>query len=263
MALSPKAARSASGRHGLPWRAAGLVLVVLLMLTGAGLIGLAARTPEPVQAPQPDPAAAPPFLRSPTPERADASPDADPPTDSAVQEPATWERADGRPAANRPSPTPKAIGMPRSQPTRVRIPRIGVDASTTPLGLDKNQQIAVPPAKLAGWYKLGPSPGEPGTAVLVGHLDARSTGPAVFFRLGALKPGDTIDVLRQDGTTARFIVDGVARYPKKSVPADLVYQHNGTPQLRLITCGGDYDKKAKSYKDNTVVFATLATQRAR
>ncbi|TDC78683.1 class F sortase [Micromonospora sp. KC606] len=263
MALSPKAARSASGRHGSPWRAAGLVLVVLFMLTGAGLIGLAATAPDPVRPPQPDAAAAPPFLLSPTPSAAGASPTAGTATDNAEKTPGTGNRRDGGPAVGSPAPSPKAAGMPRSQPTRVRIPKIGVDATTNPLGLDKNQQIAVPPAKLAGWYKLGPSPGEPGTAVLVGHLDSRSTGPAVFFRLGALKPGDTIEVLRKDGTTARFIVDGVVRYPKKNIPANLVYSHNGTPQLRLITCGGDYDKKAKSYKDNTVVFATLATERAR
>ncbi|TDB76200.1 class F sortase [Micromonospora sp. KC723] len=262
MALSPKAARSASGRHGSPWRAAGLVLVVLFMLTGAGLIGLAAKAPDPVRPPQPDAAAAPPFLGSPTPATAGAPPTAGTATDNASEAPGAWQRRDGGPVGVSPSPSPKAAGMPRSQPTRVRIPRIGVDATTTPLGLDQNKHIAVPPAKLAGWYKLGPSPGEPGTAVLVGHLDSRTTGPAVFFRLGALKPGDTIEVLRKDGTTARFIVDGVARYPKKNVPANLIYSHNGTPQLRLITCGGEYDKKAKSYKDNIVVFATLATKRA-
>ncbi|WP_373684400.1 class F sortase [Micromonospora thermarum] len=154
--------------------------------------------------------------------------------------------------------------MPRSQPTRVRIPRIGVDAPTVALGLDRNQQIAVPPLnqpKTAGWYKLGPTPGEVGTAVVVGHVDSRVSGRAVFFRLGALKPKDTIEVLRQDGKKATFVVDGVARYPKAKLPLNQVYGHTGTAQLRLITCGGAYDKAAKSYKDNIVVFATLATGR--
>ncbi|MGN9778418.1 class F sortase [Micromonospora sp. H33] len=169
-------------------------------------------------------------------------------------------------AATRPSPSPTLAGMPRSQPTRVKIPRIGVDAPTVALGLDKNQQIAVPPLnqpKTTGWYKLGPSPGEVGTAVVVGHVDSRVSGKAVFFRLGALKPGDTIEVLRKDGKKARFIVDGVVRYPKNKLPLNLVYGHTGKAQLRLITCGGAYDKAAKSYKDNIVVFATLATDRAR
>ncbi|WBB66668.1 class F sortase [Micromonospora sp. WMMD812] len=262
------AARSASGRHGFPWRAAGLLLVVLVILTGAGLIGLAAKAPDPVRPPQPDLAAAPPFQLPPSPDEATAPE----PTRSkagaspsvggiAAQARGARDRpADKRaPAATSPSPSPQVHGMPRSEPTRIRIPRIGVDASTTALGLDKNQQIAVPPAKLTGWYKLGPSPGEAGTAVVVGHVDARGTGPAVFFRLGALKPGDTIEVLRKDGKTARFVVDGVARYPKKNFPSKLVYGHTGKAQLRLITCGGGYDKAAKSYKDNIVAFASLTS----
>ncbi|WP_438941406.1 class F sortase [Micromonospora deserti] len=172
---------------------------------------------------------------------------------------------DRRSAATRPSPSPSLTGMPRSQPTRIKIPRIGVDAPTAPLGLDRNQQIAVPPLNqphTTGWYKLGPSPGEVGTAVVVGHVDSRVTGRAVFFRLGALKPGDTIEVLRKDGKKASFTVDGVARYPKKKLPLNLVYGHTGKAQLRLITCGGGYDKAAKSYKENIVVFATLVTDRA-
>ncbi len=259
MALSPRAARSVSGRHGFPWRAAGLFLVVLVTLSGAGLIGLAATAPDPVPPPQPDLAAAPPSpladeptTPDPTPSEANASPSTG----------ATHGEARDLGSATRPSPSSTLAGMPRSQPTRIRIPRIGVDAPTTPVGLDRNQQIAVPPLnqpKTAGWYKLGPSPGEVGTAVVVGHVDSRATGRAVFFRLGALKPGDTIEVLRNDGKKARFIIDGVAAYPKKTLPLKLVYGYTGKAQLRVITCGGAYDKAARSYKDNIVVFATLAT----
>ncbi|MFI6820471.1 class F sortase [Micromonospora sp. NPDC050187] len=267
MARSPRAARSASGRHGSPWRAAGLVLVTLITLTGAGLITVAATAPDPVGPPQPDAAAAPQSLLSPstgtTPEPTPSGADAVP---AAGATPGEARSAHGRPAddpgsaATRPSPSPTVVGMPRSQPTRIRIPRIGVDAPTVPLGLDKNQQIAVPPLnkpETTGWYKLGPSPGEVGTAVVVGHVDSRATGRAVFYRLGALKPGDTIEVPRKDGRKARFVVDGVTRYPKKKLPLDLVYGHTGKAQLRVITCGGGYDKAAKSYKDNIVVFATL------
>ncbi|QGN48971.1 class F sortase [Micromonospora sp. WMMD558] len=269
MALPPEAARSASGRHGFPWRAAGFSLVVLVILTGAGLVGLAATAPDPVgPPPQPDPAAAPEFLLSPpsdqpttaaapTPSGTSASP-------STGATPGAPRRARGS-AATRPSPAPTVVGMVRSQPTRIKIPRIGVDAPTVPLGLDRNQQIAVPPLnqpRTTGWYKLGPTPGEVGTAVVVGHVDSRVSGRAVFFRLGALKPKDTIEVLRQDGKNATFVVDGVARYPKAKLPLNQVYGHTGKAQLRLITCGGTYDKAAKSYRDNIVVFATLTTGRA-
>ncbi|RLK12528.1 sortase family protein [Micromonospora sp. M71_S20] len=211
-------------------------MVVLVTLTGAGLIVHAATASDPVgPPPQPDPAAAP------------LSPLADEPTTP-------------DPAPSRANTSPTLGGMPRSQPTRIRIPRIGVDAPTTPLGLDRNQQIAVPPFNqpdTAGWYKLGPSPGETGTAVVVGHVDSRATGRAVFFRLGSLKPKDAIELLRKDGKKARFIVDGVARYPKTKLPLKQVYGHTGKAQLRVITCGGGYDKAARSYKDNIVVFATL------
>lgn len=269
MAPPPEATRGASGRHGFPWRAAGLVLVVLLTLTGGGLIGLAAMAPEPVRPPQPDSAAAPPFLLAPV---AGETSTPEPLPSTAGASPAAGRTGDagGGPvdgrgsAATGPSPAPAGAGMPRSQPTRITIPRIGVDAPTAPLGLDRNQQIAVPPLQQAdtvGWYKLGPSPGEAGTAVVVGHVDSRATGRAVFFRLGALKPKDTIEVLRKDGKKVRFTVDGVVRYPKKKFPSALVYGHTGKAQLRLITCGGAYDKAAKSYKDNIVVFASLTTGR--
>ncbi|MFI6228973.1 class F sortase [Micromonospora echinospora] len=267
MARSPRAARGASGRHGFPWRAAGLVLVTLITLTGAGLITYAATAPEPVGPPQPDPAAAPQSLLSPSTGVTPVPTPSGYPTSPAPE--AISGETDGvrdRHAddlgmtVTSPSPSPTVVGMPRSQPTRIRIPKIGVDAPTVPLGLDKNQQIAVPPLNQpgkTGWYKLGPSPGEIGTAVVVGHVDSRAKGRAVFYRLGALKPGDTIEVPREDGKKARFVVDGVTRYPKKKLPLDLVYGHTDKAQLRVITCGGGYDKAAKAYKDNIVVFATL------
>ncbi|MGS2616816.1 class F sortase [Micromonospora sp. LZ34] len=233
------------------------------------MIAFAAAAPDPVGPPQPDAAAAPQSLPSPltdeptTPEPTPSGANASPGSGATHGEARNARgRVDGDlgSTATRPSPSPTVAGMPRSQPTRIRIPRIGVDAPTVPLGLDRNQQIAVPAVNqpnTTGWYKLGPSPGEVGTAVVVGHVDSRATGRAVFFRLGALKPGDTIEVPRKDGKKARFIVDGVARYPKKKLPLSLVYGHTGKAQLRVITCGGDYDKAAKSYKDNIVVFATL------
>lgn len=273
MARSPEAARSASGRHGFPWRAAGLILVTMFMLAGVGLIGLALNEPEPLYPPQPDPAAAPPFLLTPSPSEPASTPSpAAPGTPSASAASgegggtsADRTRRESRPTATatprpRPAPSPKPAGMPRSQPLRVKVPRIGVDAEIVPVGLNERGELVVPPLdkpRLAGWYELGPSPGEVGNAVVVGHVDSRNSGPAVFFHLGAVQRGDIIEIVRADGRPAKFVVDGVARYPKNNFPTELVYGPADRAQLRLVTCGGAFDSSARSYKDNVVVFATL------
>ena len=92
---------------------------------------------------------------------------------------------------------------------------------------------------------------------MLGHIDTAAYGPAVFFRLAALRPGNKIDVHRSDGITAVFRVDRVAEYPKDQFPTRLVYGTTSYPSLRLITCGGSFDRTAHSYRDNVVVFATL------
>lgn len=128
------------------------------------------------------------------------------------------------------------------------------------LGLKADGSIEVPPLTRhspVGWYRLSPTPGEDGTSVLLGHIDSAAYGPAVFFRLGALHPGAQIDVHRADGVTAVFRVDRVAKYPKKAFPSRLVYGPTTYPSLRLITCGGSFDRSVHSYRDNIVVFATL------
>ncbi|WP_318658049.1 class F sortase [Streptomyces dioscori] len=126
------------------------------------------------------------------------------------------------------------------------------------LGLDRRQQLTTPPLdkpKLAGWYEGGPSPGEKGTAVVVGHLDTR-TGPAVFAGLSTLKPGLLVEALRADGRTAVYTVDAVRVYEKARFPSQEVYGARKRPELRLITCGGVYDRRS-GYKSNVVVFAHL------
>jgi len=151
--------------------------------------------------------------------------------------------------------------MPRAVPTKIEIPAIGVDASLLSLGVDNKDELAVPPldhAELASWYNLGPSPGEPGSAVIVGHVDSAKIGPAVFFNLGKLKPGDVITVTRQDGTKPEFKVDSVQTYLKTSFPTQLVYAGERAT-LRVITCGGQFDKKSRNYLSNVVVFASLET----
>ncbi|MFD0818834.1 class F sortase [Micromonospora zhanjiangensis] len=150
--------------------------------------------------------------------------------------------------------------LPRSVPTTVAIPKIGVQAQVIGLGVQADGTLEVPPlerAELTGWYRAGPSPGETGNAVVVGHVDSHVSGPAVFFRLGELMPGDVVRIGRADGTVATFRVDGVKSYPKTNFPTDLVYGSSDRPGLRLITCGGDFNRRTGSYDDNVVVFATL------
>ena len=142
-------------------------------------------------------------------------------------------------------------------PLGVRIPAIGVDAtSLVPLAIVPATGELAAPARFdqTGWYAAGPVPGEPGPAVIAAHVDSRA-GPAVFFRLKELKPGDKVYVPRSDGVTVTFTVTGVERYPKNAFPTQKV--HGPTPDraLRLITCGGSFDYAKRSYRDNIVVYA--------
>ncbi|WP_425581050.1 class F sortase [Streptomyces thermoalcalitolerans] len=149
--------------------------------------------------------------------------------------------------------------LPRSEPTRISIPDIAVDAPFTKLSLDKDGHLAPPPpddTNLVGWFQDGASPGERGSAIVVGHLDTK-TGPAVFAGLNQLQPGDPVDIERADGTVVRFKVDSVEMFSKADFPDDLVYADAPTPELRLITCGGTYDHKNRDYRANVVVFAHL------
>ncbi|HEX6678350.1 MAG TPA: class F sortase [Actinomycetes bacterium] len=145
-------------------------------------------------------------------------------------------------------------------PTFVRVPRIHVASSLDRLGRASDGTVE-PPApgrwQVAGWYELGPRPGEPGSAVILGHVDSK-TGPAVFFRLRELRRGDEILVSRADGSTVRFVVERIGEYPKKWFPTDQVYYPTLTPELRLVTCGGQFDFSTGHYKSNVIVFATVA-----
>ncbi|TCC00206.1 class F sortase [Micromonospora zingiberis] len=161
-------------------------------------------------------------------------------------------------------PPPQLVTAPslppllRADPVEVRIPRIGVRAPLVPVAADRAGALEVPPLDrpgVAGWYRPGVSPGESGNAVLVGHVDAPD-GPAVFFELGRLRPGDTVHIARADATVVRFAVDAVEAYPKESFPTDLVYGPGTAAGLRLITCGGRFDQGSGEYVDNVIVFAT-------
>ncbi|GAA3136083.1 class F sortase [Streptosporangium carneum] len=154
-------------------------------------------------------------------------------------------------------PAPLSRDLGRAEPTRVVIPRIGVNAPLVVLGIEDDGGLAVPPldhADAAGWYGLGPTPGERGSAVVVGHLDTR-TGPAVFARLGELEAGDSVGVVRADGTVAVFVVERLEQAPKDRFPADRVYGPTDGRRLRLVTCGGSFDQARRSYDDNVIVHA--------
>ena len=170
-----------------------------------------------------------------------------------------------------PAPSVAALGAPPAPvqlrgsadpaaavPVRVRIPAIGVDSDLADLGVDAAGAL-VPPADFdrAGWFAAGPVPGEVGPAVIAGHVDSRS-GPAVFFRLREMAVGDPVLVERGDGTTAHFTVTRVARHPKDAFPTADVYGPTPDAELRLITCGGEFDRADRSYLDNVIVYADLA-----
>jgi hypothetical protein len=141
---------------------------------------------------------------------------------------------------------------------RVVIPAIGVATDLTRLGLEPDGTMAVPDDfHQAGWFAQGPAPGQPGPAVIAGHVDSR-TGPAVFYRLRELRAGHVIHITRADGTRLRFVVESARSYPKTSFPTAAVFGPVPSAALRLITCGGDFDRASRSYRDNLVVFAHLA-----
>jgi hypothetical protein len=151
--------------------------------------------------------------------------------------------------------------LPPSVPVHLDIPRVGIHSELIPLGLNPDGTVMVPPVESrapAGWYRYLSSPGEPGPAVLLGHVDSHA-GPAVFYRLGALEAADTISVRRSDGRTAVFTVESVHIYPKSAFPAETIYGQTAEPVLRLITCGGTFDHVRRTYLSNVVVYATLIT----
>lgn len=143
-----------------------------------------------------------------------------------------------------------------ADPVRLRIPAIGVHAAVRPLRVDRSGVLPPPPGDhIAGWWRAGPEPGEPGPAVLAGHVDSYR-GPAVFFRLVDLRTGDRIHIDRADGSTVTFHVRRLERHDKGAFPTDAVYRPTPGAQLRLITCGGAFDDAARRYLDNVIVFAT-------
>jgi LPXTG-site transpeptidase (sortase) family protein len=151
---------------------------------------------------------------------------------------------------------PRRRGSP-AQPVALRIPAIGVDTSLTTLGLNPDQTVEVPTDfGTPGWYKFGPNPGQPGSAVILCHYDSHN-GPAVFYRLQNLQPGDSVEVTLTDGSVTHFAVTKVDTYLKTEFPADQVYGSHGDQTLQLVTCGGEFDADTHSYLSNIVAYTSL------
>ncbi|WP_020121126.1 class F sortase [Streptomyces canus] len=156
---------------------------------------------------------------------------------------------------------PAARPLTGARPQRLDIPDLGVQAPVVARGLDARGALDPPPFDqpgVVGWYAAGAKPGAAGTALMVGHLDTE-TRPAVFHRIGALKRGETIRVIRDDGRVAEFTVDDVRVLTREGFDAHQAYgpRRSGRAELRLITCGGTFDRASRSYTANVVVSAYL------
>lgn len=156
----------------------------------------------------------------------------------------------------------KGPALHQSPPVSVSIPAIGVKSKLLHLGRNKDGTIQVPSlitsANEAAWYKYSATPGQIGTSVIEGHVDSYG-GPAVFYRLGALRPGNRVNVTLADGITAVFLVTGVREYLKDKYPANTIYAPANFAALRLITCGGGFDAVTGHYLSAVVVYASLVS----
>lgn len=231
-----KQSGTARGRQGVIAVCAGLLLV------GGGTIAWAAT--QQVGPPPVPPAST--MTKGVTPQTSSPAP-----TEGSV----TTDDGGGSP------PSPEvAQALPAAEPVAVRIPSIGVDSAVHGLGLNDQGSLEVPSGERydeVAWYDGSPTPGEVGPAVLEGHVTGSGHTPSVFFELGDVRPGDSVEVDREDGSTATFEVTRVESAPKADFPRIDVYGATAGPELRVITCGGTYDEGARRHLDNVIVFAEL------
>jgi hypothetical protein len=156
-------------------------------------------------------------------------------------------------------PLAKAPTIARSRPVTITIPALGIRTVVGKLGLQADHQVMVPTnTRIVGWYDDGPTPGQIGSAVILGHVDS-TLGPGTFFRLKDLKAGDSITVKLADGVVTNFAVVKVVQYSKVAFPDQLVYGSHGTRSLQLVTCGGTFDHATGHYESNIVVFSHLVS----
>lgn len=203
-----------------------------------------------------EPTSAPP--ETPAPDAATATRGVDAATETA---PGRAAPEPAEPAAPEPAEAEPAMqALPPSEPVSIDIPGIDVTSDLHPLGLNEDGTLAVPSGELydqAAWYDGSPTPGEVGPSVIEGHVTSQGSVPSVFFELGAMEVGDLVEVDREDGTTATFEVYAIDSFPKDDFPKVAVYGNTDVPELRLITCGGEYDPEARAHVDNIVVFARM------
>ena len=168
---------------------------------------------------------------------------------------ATYKRPSQKELRAKHAPRRKPVPVQMAEPVRILIAAIGVSAPIIPVGLNADRTLQVPVSfSEAGWFTRGPEPGEPGPAVIVGHVDSVD-GPGVFYHLRALRNGDLIKVVLENGWTARYLVSSHLAAPKNDFPTKVVYRHTEKPTLRLITCDGPFDTATGHYVDNYIVFA--------
>lgn len=237
-----------SGQHGARRRHRTPVVAAsaVLLLSGGGAVTWAAT--QQVGAP-------------PSPPAASSTEGDSPPSSGTPEQSSSGKTSAPSSSSGTSSPSPgTAKPLAESKPTTVRIPGIDVEAPVHSLGLDDQGELKVPSGDRydeVAWYDGSPTPGEVGPSVLEGHVTGSGQTPSVFFELGATKAGDEIEVDRADGSTATFEVTEVKRYAKAEFPRIDVYGATKGPELRVITCGGDYDEGAGRHLDNVVVFADL------
>lgn len=241
--MTPQGSRSQGGGRRRTAALLGLLAVVGAALLVQALAGQVDAPPEPALS-----SAAPVSDGGGAADDATAEPEPAPGTEQAGPS----EQPTTDPAATAVAPLQGSV------PTALSIPAIGVEEQVFPIGLGENGELLAPSgdrADLPAWFDGSPTPGEDGPAVIEGHV-TWGGNPSIFFELGALAPGDRVDVAREDGSTATFEVYDSARYPKDEFPTVAVYGRTDGPELRLITCGGDLDADGH-HLDNTVVFARL------
>lgn len=169
----------------------------------------------------------------------------------------------GAPSAPRPAGPPPTTTVEQAviaSPAEISVPSIEVTSTLVELGFNADRTVEVPPVAepmQAGWFTGAPKPGEPGPAVILGHVNGGGHA-GVFARLEEVAVGDDILVGRTDGTTVRFTATRVDQVPKSAFPTEAVYGDTTGPELRLITCGGTFDRDAHSYRDNVIVYAAIA-----
>jgi sortase (surface protein transpeptidase) len=165
------------------------------------------------------------------------------------------------PRSSSPSPPAKVAPLGRSIPSRLKIPKLHVNSPIMKLGLNPDHTIQVPPLSrpnMTGWWEGGPTPGEKGASVILGH-NVGNGHPSVFERLGSLKPGDTVSVVRDDGSVATFAITKLEEIPKSRFPTEKVYGKLSYPGIRLITCGGRFDASWGHHVDNIIAYGKLVS----